>query len=287
MAPSGRLAPARARRRVREPKRPSRLRLWLRRRRRLARPLAFGLFALALAGGLALAVAAFDPASRVARLGEQAVGAAGLGVREVIIEGRQNAPLELIRSALGVARGDAMLAFSPAAARERLETIAWIERAHVERRLPGTILVRLTERRAFAIWQHQNRFAIVDREGRIVQTERLDAFGPLPLLVGAGAEKHGATLYDLLYDQPEVLARTQAMVRVAERRWNLRLHGGTDVLLPEGHEAAAIARLAELQKSHALLDRPLAAVDMRLPDRLVLRQAPAAAPPPAPRNRNG
>ena len=36
------------------------------------------------------------------------------------------------------------------------------------------------------------------------------------------------------------------MVRIHERRWNLRLHSGTDVLLPEGHEANAIQRLGEL-----------------------------------------
>jgi cell division protein FtsQ len=45
----------------------------------------------------------------------------------------------------------------------------------------------------------------------------------------------------------------------------------TDVLLPEGHEVAALDRLTQLQQQHAVLDRPLAAIDMRLPDRLVFR----------------
>ena len=69
-------------------------------------------------------------------------------------------------------------------------------------------------------------------------------------------------------------------MRVGERRWNLRLHSGVDVLLPEGQEAPALNRLAELHQRHALLDRPLVAIDMRLPDRLVLRQPPAPEPPP-------
>ncbi len=68
------------------------------------------------------------------------------------------------------------------------------------------------------------------------------------------------------------------MVRIHERRWNLRLHNGTDVLLPEGAEAAAILRLAELQREARLLDRPLAAIDLRLPDRLVLRPTRQAEP---------
>jgi cell division protein FtsQ len=41
------------------------------------------------------------------------------------------------------------------------------------------------------------------------------------------------------------------------------------VMLPEGHEVAALDRLIQLQQDHAVLDRPLAAIDLRLPDRLV------------------
>jgi cell division protein FtsQ len=43
------------------------------------------------------------------------------------------------------------------------------------------------------------------------------------------------------------------------------------IMLPEGHEAAAITRLADLQLHQSLLDRPLVVVDMRLPDRLAVR----------------
>ena len=57
-------------------------------------------------------------------------------------------------------------------------------------------------------------------------------------------------------------------------------------------EAAALARLAELQASQALLDRPLAAIDLRLPDQLVLRPPRQAQPgtrrePTMQRARNG
>ncbi len=69
-----------------------------------------------------------------------------------------------------------------------------------------------------------------------------------------------------------------AAVRVGERRWNLRLSNGADVLLPEGEEVAALDRLLQLQQDHAVLDRPLQAIDLRLPDRLVLRAAQDAHP---------
>jgi cell division protein FtsQ len=46
---------------------------------------------------------------------------------------------------------------------------------------------------------------------------------------------------------------------------------GANVLLPEGAEQAALAKLSELQTSKALLDRPLQEIDLRLPDRFRLR----------------
>jgi cell division protein FtsQ len=54
------------------------------------------------------------------------------------------------------------------------------------------------------------------------------------------------------------------------------------VLLPEGQEAAAIARLAELQAKQGLLDRPLLAIDLRQPDKLVLRLPQGAPGQPQP-----
>lgn len=264
-----------------DPARPSRLRIWVKRRRSLLRPALYGALGCGALAVVVLAVRAVDPAGRVRGIAEAFGGIGeglGLDVQQVILEGRRNTPTDMIRAALGVARGDPMLEFSPEAARARIETIAWVQSAHVERRLPGTILVRIEERRPFAIWQNSGRFVIIDREGRVVASDGLDQFGPLPLLVGTGADTMGAALHDMLKEQPEVAERVQAMVRIHERRWNLRLHNGTDVLLPEGAEAAAILRLAELQREARLLDRPLAAIDLRLPDRLVLRPTRQAEP---------
>jgi len=263
--------------------RPSGTKLWLRRQRHLLRPLLLGLTGLAACALIIGAVLAADPAARLRGLAS-AISGTGIGfsVQEVRVEGREYTPRDIFEAALGVRRGDATLGFSPSAARARLEASAWIETAHVERRLPGTIIVRIKERRAFAIWQREGHFSIIDREGRVMQSDNLVAFGPLPLVVGLGDNAAAAGIIDLLRAQPSLAGRIEAAVRVSERRWNLRLIGGADIMLPEGHEAAAITRLVELHARERLLDRPLAAVDMRLPDRLVVRMnpSPSAATPP-------
>lgn len=265
------------------PKRPSPTGIFLRQHRGLLRGAAIGLVVLGVIGAGAAGVAALDPVSRardaVALLASMGRGP-GLAVREIRIEGREFTPREALLSAIGIMPGEPILDFDPQAAKSRLEEIAWVADAHVERRLDGIILVRIQERRAFAVWQRDGRFSVIDREGRVMATERLEAFGPLPLVVGAGAEREAANMIDLLRSAPEIADRVQALVRVSERRWNLRLHNGADVMLPEGHEEAAVVRLAELQARERLLDRPLAAVDMRLPDRLVVRMQPPGTQPP-------
>jgi len=270
------------------PQRPSSLRLWLRRQKPRLRPIGFGMMGVALLGAGGVAVAALEPAGRFSWLSENIAEVAagyGLTVSEIVVRGQQNTPRELIRAAIGVGRGDPLLAFSPSQAKARLESIAWIEQAEVQRSLAGNILVVIHERQPFAIWQHHGEFAVVDRDGRVVSADTLDAFGPLPLLVGEGAHRRGGALYDALKGEPEVQRRVQALVLVSERRWNLRLHNGTDVLLPEAHEGAAIRRLGELQRSSALMDRALVAIDMRLPDRLVVRQQPPPEPLPDPKSK--
>lgn len=273
--------PAPRSRSAKAPKRPSAARIWFKKRRAWLRGVGMASLVLGAMGVVVVGVIALDPAARLrettswlASLGR----GTGLSVQEIRIEGREFAPREALLAAIGTVPGEAMLDFNPASAKARLEEIAWVERAHVERRLPGTIVVRITERRAFAVWQRDGRFSVIDREGRVMATERLEAFGPLPLVVGNGAERVAAAMIDLLRSAPEIADRVQAIVRVSERRWNLRLQNGADVMLPEGHEEAAITRLAELQARDKLLDRPLAAIDMRLPDRLVVRMQ--TAPPP-------
>jgi len=236
-----------------------------------------------------IAVHSAAPGGTLATLRERFGGAtafAGLRVTDVVIEGRANTPEPLLRAAIGVAKGDPILGFSVEMARQRVETLSWVEHATVERRLPGTVVVFLQERRPFAIWQNQGKFVLIDRAGQLVANQNVAEFRQLPLVVGLGAPAGAATLIDALTDRPDLQKRVVAAVRVAERRWNLRLNNGADVMLPEGHEVQALERLMQLQQKHALLDRPLAAIDMRLADRLVLRpraDADTAATPTTPK----
>jgi cell division protein FtsQ len=270
--------------------RPGRWKLLLKRQRRKLRPAAASIALIGTLGLLAVLLHSLGTGASLHERFGSATASLGFRVRNIVIEGRQKTPEPELRAAIGVRPGEPLLTWSVEAARLQIQKIKWVQSAAVERRLPDTVVVQLIERRPFAIWQHNGNFSLIDRAGELVtDTDTGNFAGQLPLVVGTGAPKYAAILLDLLATMPSLQSHMVAAVRVGERRWNLRMTNGADVLLPEGAEAPALARLAELQASQGLLDRPLMVVDLRLPDRLVLR--PAADPahqdsksaPPTPR----
>lgn len=207
----------------------------------------------------------------------------GLVVTDIKVEGRETTDRETILTALGAGPGTPILAISPRRAKEQLESLPWVRTAVVERRLPDTLYIRLVERKPLALWQHGGKIELIDHEGAVIRVTRLDRFAKLPMVVGESAASHAAELLDMLATEPDLAARVTAAIRVGDRRWNLRIDNAIDVLLPAEAAASAWTQLARLERSSAILKRDVQTVDVRLPDRLVLRvnpEAPKEAPTP-------
>ena len=204
----------------------------------------------------------------------QGTGWLGLTVGDIRVEGRETTDRETILEALAAGPGTPILAVNPTRAKEQLEALPWVHTAVIERRLPGTLYVRLVERKPLALWQHGGKLDLIDREGAVIPVSRLDRFAKLPMVVGEGAASHAAELLEMLASEPDLAARVTAAVRVGDRRWNLRVDNAIDVLLPSDEAASAWSQLARLERSSAILKREVQTIDMRLPDRLVLRVSP-------------
>ncbi len=71
-------------------------------------------------------------------------------------------------------------------------------------------------------------------------------FASLPLVVGHGAEHTAQDFLDLLKRYPVIAKSVEASVLVAERRWNLHLKSGVEVLLPEREPEHALRMLVDL-----------------------------------------
>ncbi|CAK0761135.1 cell division protein FtsQ [uncultured Gammaproteobacteria bacterium] len=201
----------------------------------------------------------------------QASAVAGLKVDEVLVEGRIGSDRTQLLNAIQAKRGDPILGIDLHQARADLEKLPWVVSATVERRLPDTLYIRLTERKPMALWQHDHKLVLIDRDGNILSDQGIERFARLPIVVGADAPANAPALLAMLAAEPVIAARVEAAVRVSGRRWDLRLDNGIDVRLPETDVPAALHRLAGLTASESLFDRDIVAIDLRLADRMVVR----------------
>ena len=234
---------------------------------------------LAVGAGVTLATLAASPEDgRLADLAADSFArvsaAAGLTIEEILVVGRTETSRQALIAALGTGFGAPILALDLEAARQRLLALPWVNGADIERILPDTLIIRLSERQPVALWQHLGKFTLIDRTGQpIVQAPEMNP-RRLPVVVGDGAPAHTGRLLAMVATEPELQQRISAAVWVGHRRWNLHLADGITVLLPEGDPAAAFARLADYQRIHALHGRNIASIDMRFADRLIVQPRP-------------
>lgn len=257
--------------------RPSKGKIAYRRLKRFLRPFIFlviiiGLF---IGGGWFLVRIASD--EQYSSIRDMVTRLLPMKITKIIITGCDITPESSVKNSLGIKLGDSIFNFSVQDAQARLNDLPFVENALLKRQLPNTIIIHITERHPFAIWQHHGKFMLIDKQGKIVNHKEITSiegqdFLKLPLVVGVGANTSAAELLNILSSYPEVKKRMVAAVMVGNRRWNLDFKNGTVALLPENQELAAIQKLTQLQNTIQLLDRPVKDIDLRLPDRLVIRE---------------
>jgi cell division protein FtsQ len=159
------------------------------------------------------------------------------------------------------------------ATRQRLLRFGWVRDARVSRRLPDTLVVDIVERRPAAIWQHNQRLALIDMDGVVLEAVKLDSMPDLPLLIGPAANLHAAELARLTQSAPNLKPAMAGASWVGGRRWDLRFQSGEVLALPEGEAAArkALAKFASMDQSVQLLGKGYVRIDMRDPRRMLIR----------------
>ena len=203
--------------------------------------------------------------------------AMGMRIAAVSLSGQRQVSREQIFAAAGVTASSSLLFLDVAEARARLEAIPWIAEATVRKLYPDRLQITVTEREAFALWQVQGKVSVIAADGTALSAQVESRHATLPFVVGAGAATKARGFFAILDKHPVIRDQVRAAILVGERRWNLRLKNGIDVLLPENDVEGALTRLARLDRDKNLLTRDIAAVDMRLADRLAVRLSDAAA----------
>jgi cell division protein FtsQ len=158
--------------------------------------------------------------------------------------------------------------------RDQLLNYGWVKDARVSRRLPDTLVVDIVERKPAAIWQHNQKLSLIDKEGVILEPIKADQPAPeLPLLIGKDANLEAVRLNTLMDQAPALRPMLASASWIGNRRWDLQFQSGEVLALPEGDAAAAKAllRFARIDGVRRLLGRGFARFDMRDPKKFVAR----------------
>ena len=202
---------------------------------------------------------------------------AGFRITSVVINGRKQLSQDEILAIGGVSGRSSLLFLDADDVRDKLKANPWIADATVLKLYPGRLMIDVTERKAFALWQEAGRLSVIADDGALLEPYVSRRFLSLPLVVGKGADTQARDFLALLARYPQVNSVTKAAIYVGERRWNLRLKDGLDIRLPEQDVGNALAALSKLDQDDRLFSKDVVAIDMRLPDRLVVQLSDDAA----------
>lgn len=215
------------------------------------------------------------PDKTMAWIGDKALSIsaqAGFVVKKIPVEGREYTDADVLFALINVNEGDPILSFKPKEAKTQIEKIGWVNSAHVERRLPDTIYIRLIERKPIALWHNKGELFLVDEGGALITQGQLDRFKNLIMVRGKGAPKRTAELISMLKQSPELMKLIDHVELVDERRWDLILPKDKRIKLPEHDMKQAIAHIMNRHsRSKILLKDTIVEIDARYKDRLIVR----------------
>ena len=202
---------------------------------------------------------------------------AGFRITSIALAGQRRLSREDVLTTAGITGRSSLLFLDASEARARLKANPWIADATVLKLYPGRLHIAVTERDAFALWQRDGKVEVIADDGAVVEPYAGQHFAKLPLVVGIGAETRAKGFVAVLDKYPSVRDQLRAAVLVAERRWNVMLKNGIDILLPAAGLEQALDTLVRLDRDNRILSRDIATIDLRLADRVTVRQSDEAA----------
>jgi cell division protein FtsQ len=201
----------------------------------------------------------------------------GLGLERVTVSGISQMRESELLLAAGLSPKTSLAFLSVTEVRERLENVPLVKSASVRKLYPNELVVSLTEREPHAIWQNNGELFITAADGTVIDLMQDERFADLPLVVGEGANARTRDYLALLDAAGPLKSRIRAGTLVSGRRWTLKMDNGMDVRLPETGTAEALARLVKLEREQKILEKDVLAIDLRMPDRVVVRLTEEAA----------
>lgn len=204
--------------------------------------------------------------------------ALGFGVDSVTLAGDVDIPQDRIMAAAGVDPKQSLAFLDVADMRQRLLAMPLIKNVSVRKLFPNRLIIEINERRPYGLWQRDGAVSIIAADGAPIEALTDPRYESLPFVVGEGANERVGEYVAVLNAAGESLRdKIRAGVLVSQRRWNLKMKNGVDVMLPEIGAPQAASTLAQLDRDAHVLDKDIVSLDLRVPGKLYVRLTEEAA----------
>ena len=198
--------------------------------------------------------------------------AAGFVVEQVDVMGEGRLNERDIRLAAQIQTGSYFFGVDLDAARERTESLPWVDIAVVRRLWPNRIVVQVVETKPYAMWQNEGELHLLAKSGDpIVPVQQAVSIpADLKTYVGPNASTQATVIEAKLIGHDDIWSRVESLVQFPSGRWDLHMNNEIIVRLPTENVDAAVQRLSSLDRETFILSRDIGVIDLRLHDRIGL-----------------
>jgi cell division protein FtsQ len=192
-------------------------------------------------------------------------------IESIIIEGTDKISEQELQALTGIKLGSNIMNVDLTEVKSRMETQPWVASAVVERILPSTISINLTEEVPQAIYVEENKKYLVNRKGRKLQEVIGSDYQDYLTIEGNHANLKFDGVLDQLYNFQNTYKKVESLHFKGNRRWDVKLKNGILIKLPETNINEA---LEVFEKNFGKISKlyKTCIVDLRLiPDKIYLK----------------
>jgi cell division protein FtsQ len=169
---------------------------------------------------------------------------------------------------IGLEKGDSIFKLSVQEIYDIIMNDSSIHAVIVKKKLPNSIIVCVTKKLPIAIFQHDNKFSLIDVDGSYIDDVTTKT-PKLPIAVGEDANLHVKSMLDIIGQYDVISSGLESLVYIRKRRWNIVVSGIT-IKLPETNVGQPLNTLTHLFRQANINKKTVKNIDLRVLDSIII-----------------
>ncbi len=193
-------------------------------------------------------------------------------LENVYLEGQKKSSTKAIIAAAELKIGDSIFKKSVEQIKENIDNVPWVLNSVIYRKLPNSLYIGIMEREPIGIWQYQKKLYLFDINSVKINYDKFAEFKHLPILICDDINLYINELYPIISKNKELYSKITSIIRISERRWNVRFNEDLEIKLPEENLEEAWNILLKINKNNEFLNDDVISIDLRTEKRIFIEK---------------